>query len=379
MRRFLAAFGLVGFIYSAEAQIVVSPSTAFAVGSSTNVVIATTDKIDINSPIDFSPGHVDFHLFGAGTLKSTSPITINNLTINAVGNYAVLGQWTVTDDINLVKGKLIVPTRLASTDQLLYTGANLGRNGMPGSDLSYIQGPFAQKDSKSYKTLTYPIGNADGFFPVQLLGVNESNTVLEMECVKDPSPQIPTTGLSADIDAVFNSRYWTLAVSNGPYTGAYISLSLTGVSSFLSDEAPVILEKDAGGTVKDLSNAAQTSDFATSKDKTGATGGTYAVASSKKVEIIIHRIITPNGDDVNETLFIQGIDFYKENKVTFMDRYGATYFEKSQFANYTSKSPQQLDFDYSKLNNGNYICTVEYTDTNGNVRKSKSQMITVIK
>src|SRR6185295_4542619 len=134
----------------------------------------------------------------------------------------------------------------------------------------------------AYKTLTYPIGNADGFFPAQLRGVNEASTILEIECVKDPLQQISPSSVSEDIDAVFNSRYWTLAVVNGTYSGSQIAISLEGTDAFLNNEGPVVLERTAG-ILKDLKNGEQTADFVASKEKTGTAGGTYALASTKKV------------------------------------------------------------------------------------------------
>jgi|GEM_PF-1718288 len=377
----LAASFLVGIISSARAQFVISPSTQFAISGSTKMVIESIGDVTLKSPMDLGKAELGIHLLGSGDLFTSRQDSVTFIQLNSTtGNYAVKGKWIVRKGIDFIQGNLVVPSiSTSTTDQLIYIGENdLGKNssGAP-SGTSFVQGPIFILGNNA--SSTFPIGNSTGFFPVRLEKINAS-TLLSAEC-KLGDPTIPAASLPVDIDNVFKQWYWELGVQNGTFSGSAIQLSLDNTDTFVGNEKAVVIEREASTqNITDLEGTINnTNNSVVSGKNTSGLGGVYALATSKKVDIRIHRIITPNGDGANETLFIEGINFYPDNKVTLIDRYGAMYFEKSNFTNYSSNVAQQADFDYSKLNSGNYICTVEYTGLNGKTQKAKPQMITVLK
>jgi len=68
----------------------------------------------------------------------------------------------------------------------------------------------------------------------------------------------------------------------------------------------------------------------------------------RDVEIV--NVSTPNGDGVNDELFIRGIDFYPNSKVMLFNRWGQLVYESSDYRN---------DWSPSALEGGTYFCIVE--------------------
>jgi gliding motility-associated-like protein len=372
------AFVAVLLLWSSlvQGQFVVAPATTVAVLGSPDIIIESKDDINFSPAIDWGTAQVSLLLWGNGhNLVTGSQNTIGALAMRS-GDYSVKGKWVVKNDIDFRQGILITPATFL-TDRLIYEGSDLlaKSSGVP-SAASYVKGPFFIRGQGG--TLTFPVGNSSGYFPAQLSTVTDPAALVGIECALG-DPQIPADSLSADVDKVFTQWYWKLSViSRGTYSGSPISLSLDQTDTFLGNEKPVVIEKDSASYINDLSGSLNNS-FVTST-RSVHVKGIYALAVSKDVGIKIHKVITPNGDAKNETLVIEGLDFYPQNKVMLLDRWGAVYLERDNFLNYSDPTvPQQGDFDYTKLNNGNYICTVQFTDSSGKTHKVKPQMISVLK
>ncbi|MEM9390017.1 MAG: gliding motility-associated C-terminal domain-containing protein, partial [Bacteroidota bacterium] len=86
--------------------------------------------------------------------------------------------------------------------------------------------------------------------------------------------------------------------------------------------------------------------------------------------ISIKNAVTPNGDDQNDFLTIDGILDYPGNTVTLFDRWGV---EVAQFSGYTNDWDLIINGDYIPA--GNYICVVELPEIGETVKRS----VTVIK
>ncbi len=377
MKGFLASvLMIVGF--AAQGQFVVSPGTSIG-ASKTDLVIQSIGDVNFGgNTIDFSTTNVDIQLVattGSPSLSTSSPITVGSISFNSTANYTLAGDWTVLYDIVLDTGLLLV----AAPATLLYQGDPLDlASGTHGHKHSYISGPLSIQNTTGKDKIVFPIGNANGFFPAIMDVTDNPRPVLTMECIAaDPNSLIQP--LPADVPTLFPDHYWQLAVTSGTFSGSGIELVLTGTKNFLIKESPVIIEKEtATGKINDLSGKINNNLYVGTRTKVSTSGGIYAIGGSREVPIDIHKLITPNGDSQNENLVIDGIDSYPDNKVTLLDRWGAVYFEIQGFINYTTNDPTQTNFDYTKLNNGNYICVVEYKDK-GVSKKQKPQMITVLK
>jgi CHU_C Type IX secretion signal domain len=288
-------------------------------------------------------------------ISTTSPLTLGELTINSITPYTLNGNWTIINNITFSAGILLV----GNTDNLIYTGTS----DLTGKDASYVNGRIYMKGANGSRT--FPIGNNDGYFPVLLTDVSESDNI-GMEVTK----QDPNFSTSTEIKEIFKDHFWQLTSSSPLKSETQISLSNNKVT-FTTTGGTIVLEKDAstqnnlGGTI-DI-------DFFTSANTISSTGKIYGLAKSDKVNVIIHKLITPDNDTKNDGLFIENIELFPDNEVTLIDRYGVPF---KTWTNFTNTNQEGTDF--TKLASGNYICIVKYKEFGKEV-SLKPQMISVLK
>ncbi|HCW08074.1 MAG TPA: hypothetical protein DGG95_12000 [Cytophagales bacterium] len=368
----VSAAGYAQFIVPAGTVANATSNTPIVVNSSGNVVLGD-ENFDISNA-NFSLGLV------GGTAGNQITVTnyyntghpkVDSIRLDAQSAFNLFGTWEVTKGFTLKNGKITVHPLLSPSGKLFYTGSDLGTG--VGNDNSYIIGPMFTAGSST--TRTYPIGNANGFYPAQVSGITDANAYVRMECLAvSGNYPIPIDSLTKypDISGMVTDRVWDLiAFNRSTYAGSTISLSLNQTDNILNGQKAVIIQQDTLGNIKDLDGTLNNT-FVEGVSKTSVKGARFTIAASKDVAIKIHRLITPNGDGQNDQLVIEGIDLYPDNKITLLDRWGGVYFSKTGFAN------NQTDVDYTKLLNGNYICVVEYT-ASGKTYKPKPQMITVLK
>ena len=358
-RSLIFIFILQAFI--TRAQLTIGSSSTVVANSGTT--ISTTTGINNSSPsVDLSK--VSLLLAGTGILSTKAPLDLLDLEINGSGDYTIVGDWSVGSKLTFTKGQLIT-----GGGRLLYSGSNeLISNGN-----SYVNGPLFIKGKGS---LTFPIGTATNYFPAQLTGVADAdvNTELGLEIITSNPGFIP----SGSIKEIFPDHFWELTISNGTFSGSTISLSnnLTG-NFFNGIGSPSILEKNQTGKDTDL-GASINNPYYSSTLKNSSTGKYYALAKSDIVNVTVHKLITPNDDGKNDVLVIEGIDNFKDNEVSILDRWGVPFKKWAPFTKYADDAlSQQLDADFSKLAIGNYIVVVTYSEKGAT--KTIKQMISVLK
>lgn len=85
-------------------------------------------------------------------------------------------------------------------------------------------------------------------------------------------------------------------------------------------------------------------------------------------DFAVKNVITPNGDGMNDFLYIENIDAFPDNEVILLDRWGSEVFRKKNYDNsFEMKKGDQY------LPAGNYVCVLK---ANG---KSYSRTVTVLK
>lgn len=348
-------------------SLTIAPNTTFVANAGT--ILTATQGIDVQSAnADLS--NLQLNLVGASAqiLNATNQIAVSSITMNGTGDFTINGHWVVSQDIVLTLGKIIVDAGGSNPGILAYTGTN---DLTGGNANSYIEGLFYM-EGKGSGTRTFPIGNANGYFPVRLESVTDNGTLIGFQVI-DGDPALTTPATVTD---VFKDHYWEMTLSNGTFSGSPVSLSSTGTDAFFSSGgSPVVLEKDTDGNVTDLSGSLL-SPLVTST--TAASSKAQILAIGKGAGEVIPKIvnvITPNEDGTNDYLAIRNIEFYPENEVTFLDRYGVPIFTVQGFVNFATSDQALRVYDFSKLTNGNYICTVKY----GREGKKLAQMITVLK
>jgi gliding motility-associated-like protein len=86
-------------------------------------------------------------------------------------------------------------------------------------------------------------------------------------------------------------------------------------------------------------------------------------------DIVVHQALSPNGDGINEQLYIEGIKNYPDNSVTIVDRNGNNVFHVKNYDN-SSRVFDGHSNSGSLQQAGSYFYLVEYTDKGEKKRKT---------
>jgi gliding motility-associated-like protein len=84
-------------------------------------------------------------------------------------------------------------------------------------------------------------------------------------------------------------------------------------------------------------------------------------------EVIVHNAVSPNGDQKNDFLMLEGIESFGENKVTIFNRWGDLVFDVSDYNN-TDRAFTGVNKNGNELPSGTYFYKIEY----GTGRKVKN-------
>ena len=79
------------------------------------------------------------------------------------------------------------------------------------------------------------------------------------------------------------------------------------------------------------------------------------VPADNCTDIIVHNVITPNGDGINDTWVIEGMELYPKNTVQVFDKWGDMIYEKTNYKN---------DWAGKDLPDGTYYYLVKLNGTN---------------
>jgi hypothetical protein len=345
-------------------QMVISGGTFIA--SARGTTIATANGID-NQSTGTDLKNTNLILAATGTSRSevlvtSTPLSLNGLTLNSQTPYTVTGDWTVLSDLTLTNGKLVID-KTPGNNKLTYQGIN----DLAGNDASYVIGPIYVSGSD---TRTFPVGTTDGYFPAKLESIDpaEPGSPLGIEAISG-DPGFTKSGTISDI---FTGHYWELLISNVTLVKSTTQISLSSNKVVLSgNNDPVILEKDQTGNQKDLGGSDQGA-FIVSASPISGSGKRYGLAKGDVATLKVHKLITPDNDGANDALFINGIDEYPENEVTMIDRWGVPFKTWTNFSSATAAGT-----DFTKLAIGNYIVVVKYKGKKG--QQHVQQMISVLK
>jgi gliding motility-associated-like protein len=77
-------------------------------------------------------------------------------------------------------------------------------------------------------------------------------------------------------------------------------------------------------------------------------------------EVIVHPAVSPNGDGINEYLYIEGINEHPDNRVTIINRNGVRVYEITGYNNGTKSFDGRSNFTGARQQAGTYFYLVEY-------------------
>ena len=193
----------------------------------------------------------------------------------------------------------------------------------------------------------FPVGDALFFRPAFYESASSAGTAYTSQYFfKNSGFLYPHTSKDESIITINNAEYWEIVQNLGTEKIVLsLTLSTTTTPSIFFDENPdtelaiVRWDDTAKKWVNDggmLSDSATNQDY--SKLLTAQVGGygIFTMAIVKKTtpepsDLIIYNAISPNGDNINDTFHIKGIDKYPDNTVEIYNRWGVKVYSADSY------------------------------------------------
>ncbi len=320
----------------------------------TNAKVKISGLFSINSNInntataDFSEAQLNL-VGSTQEIKTNQDLKVSTLRIAEAGIKTFLGNWEITESIDLVDGIL----KVDNASQLLYSGSVL----VEGRNISYVEGVFYVVGAGEKN---FPVGADGNYLPTFIEGLSNPSIPLGVQVVGASS----NFSSPAPVRALLQSHYWQF--TSAP--NVVVALSLNVTSDFLKAQQPVILEAETTGVRAFYVPSTATMDFVTSTRPVTKS----FLAIGREFSLVIHDMITPYTlDEINDRLFIEKIELTEKNKVVLLDRWGKIILELQNFTNDTS-------YDFSTLSPGNYVCIVDYVPPGENTNSIQRGIVSIL-
>ncbi|MFH6998676.1 gliding motility-associated C-terminal domain-containing protein [Flavobacterium sp. FlaQc-57] len=255
------------------------------------------------------------------------------------------------------------------------------------SSQSFVDGRVENNVDQPFQ---FPIGDALFFRPTLYTSNSADKTAYTSQYFyKSASNPYPFESKDESIITINNAEYWTVTQEKGTEK-IILSLTLdantTPAAFFESDpETELAIVRWDAVAAKWVNEGGILSEpvfgEAYSNLLTGEVGGygTFTMAIVKKEvvptdDLIVYNAISPNGDGINDTFHIKGINKYPNNTVEVYNRWGVKVYEAKSynesdvmFSGYSDGRATVNRTD--KLPTGTYFYTLKYNNNNGKTEK----------
>ncbi|SFD54433.1 gliding motility-associated C-terminal domain-containing protein [Flavobacterium phragmitis] len=257
------------------------------------------------------------------------------------------------------------------------------------SNLSFVDGRVEKKGAAKFE---FPIG--DVYYRPSLNDANSnSNNIYTTEYFFETIGNIhPYTSKEESIITIDEVEYWNLTQEQGT-DKAVLSLTLdknTTPAIFFqeSDDTELAIVRWDVPTFKWINEKGVTTDLLTGAEYTklvttqvsGYSIFTIAIVKKENPEppsneIVIYNAVSPNGDGINDTFHIKGIDNFPDNKVEIYNRWGVKVYDAKSY-----NESDNMFRGYSEgrdtvkkndgLPDGTYFYILEYQKADKTMRRS---------
>lgn len=303
----------------------------------------------------YDPGLGDF------TLNSPNEQIVNHnaqsfqrLIIRGGGAKVFLADLSIDDNLELVNG-------IMRSENGARLRINPGATIIGGSDDSYIAGPlFLPQDSD----LNYPIGNNTSYLPILLEEYEGSAEFIGFE-ILTPNPLNESN--SDSVEVILEDYAWSRTDLGGDLQSANVTLTLTGLE-ILGDIQNVTLLSSENDNIPygilttnslsgDLISGSITSQISMN-DRLLALASFNTTGDIPDIAII--NAVTPGNDNRHDFLRIDNIEFYPNNEVKIINRWGDLLWEASGYDNETVLFEGRSNISGNDLENGTYYYVIQY-------------------
>lgn len=209
-------------------------------------------------------------------------------------------------------------------------------------DQSFVDGRVEKRGKKEFE---FPVGN-DLFFRPSYHAANSAleNVYTTQYFHKNSDPQYSHSSKDETILSINDKEYWEIAQDKGN-ENIVLSLTLdtdTTPSNFFDQNKDTELAIVRWNGTKWVNEHGVLSEEVTgepySKLLTGPVSGygIFTMAIVKKTDkiiddLIVYNAVSPNGDGINDTFHIEGLNKYPENKVEIYNRWGVKVYEANGY------------------------------------------------
>jgi gliding motility-associated-like protein len=201
--------------------------------------------------------------------------------------------------------------------------------------------------------------------PAWLHSSDGNNSIAGLE-VMEPNP---VSEVSRGISRVFPEAYWQLSMADGDMQDTRISLSYNHFATVNPQMLVVAELSETGNVFQSIGNGNLDADQSMVTSRDAITGSLFTLAEIDGL-ITISNVISPNGDNVNDYLYIANIEEFPENEILIFNRAGLQIYRDQHYNNTWNGT-----VDDNPLPAGSYFCVVKLSD----LSLSYSQTITIVR
>ncbi len=348
----------------------------YTIGSNTPLVITGNTEMSFDCSL-INNGIIDNNgtMYVSGNWENNAEYTTSEgrLVLNGTGTQRIdhnhqnfhtleIDGNDIRVENNLdIEDKLILNNGIVSPapNAILLVKQNAGIENASGN--SYINGALYHEGTGQK---LYPIGKDGHYRPVVLQDIMGTNPITGIETFNsNPSPIC-----EPNLNRVTSNMYWQLIQFAGSFEGSVLELHVNYEINDLSG-AYVLAQADSlGALFTSIGN--ENMDNSQLLSEVPLTKHVFSIAENNENPIQIMNIITPNGDGLNDVLYINNLELYLENEVLLLNRAGTEIFSAT---NYDNTWDTQVDGKY--LSYGDYICLVKIKGHS----KVYRQMVSILK
>jgi gliding motility-associated-like protein len=277
--------------------------------------------------------------------------SFDKLVISGGGQKIFDADIQIGSELSLQNGILVSnkQSKIILSDSAKITG---------GSSVSFVQGPVYANGTGAK---LFPVGINATYLPLSFTNVSGTSPVVSIEVI-EPNPN---KTVDASLRAVSPQWYWKVTTVSGTFSGSPVTLQLSNDSfsepnnivvaqaSSLTDPFQSLGRGDFSGT--------QSNGTVTSKDP--ATLSILTTGEEILEGLTVYDGFSPNGDDKNQTWYIQNIEVLadtKFNHVTIYDRWGDSVYDVDNYNNTTAVFAGQTN-NGTDLPSGVYFYKISFT------------------
>ncbi|PQJ18669.1 gliding motility-associated C-terminal domain-containing protein [Nonlabens tegetincola] len=272
------------------------------------------------------------------TFSGTNQMNFENVELEVDDDLSLLTSIGITGELDFISGRFITP-RINPIIRLKFLNNNFYFN---SNDNKHVDGFNEFSGSIDF---TFPIGDE---FELKPLGISNYTDKQFVAAYFKEDPNTPTTFVSGfntsafepSLDIVSTTEFWYLDSTGTADVTLHWTLS-SNVSSLVNNLSQLRIAAWNATTNKwdNLGNDSFTGTVneGTITTKINATQEytIYTLASilENGNDILVYNGITPDGDGINDTLIIRGLEDIPDNELIIYNRWGVAVYQKENYDN----------------------------------------------